>query len=105
MVDVRRLNIISDSKSGPGTVLEVQSELFGLPLLHDVMEIVAWEEPRAIGVVHRGQFSGTASFVLEPAPGGTIFIWQEDFKPPLGPLGELAYGLVVEPHLRQVFGR
>jgi hypothetical protein len=29
-------------------------------------------------------------FRLEPAPGGTTFIWIEDFQPPLGPLVDVA---------------
>ena len=88
MVDVRRLEVVSETKSGAGTTIDLTSELFGLPLLHDVMDIVTWDEPNEIGVVHRGRFTGTASFRLEAVPGGTVFVWVEDFKPPLGPLGE-----------------
>jgi uncharacterized protein YndB with AHSA1/START domain len=105
MVDVRRLEVTSAVRSGAGTVIEVTSELFGLPLVHDVMEIVTWDPPHELGVVHRGQFSGTAAFRLEPARGGTIFVWQEAFRPPLGLLGELGFALLVGPHLRRVFGR
>ena len=105
MVDVRRLKIISEVKSGVGTVIEVTSELFGLPLVHDVMEVVRWEEPGEIAVVHRGQFTGTAEFRLEAVPGGTVFVWIEDFKPPAGVFGEMGFKLLVEPHLRKVFGR
>jgi len=105
MVDVRRLEVTSEVKIGVGTVIEVTSELFGLPVVHDVMEITAWEAPRELGIVHRGQFTGTAAFWLVPLGGGTVFRWCEDFRPPLGPLGELAFALVVGPHLRRVFGR
>jgi hypothetical protein len=105
MVDVRRLEIVSELKSGVGTVIEVTSELFGLPVVHDVMEIVRWQEPTEIYIVHRGQFTGTAAFRLEPVPGGTVFVWTEEFQPPAGVLGELGFKLVVAPHLRRVFGR
>jgi uncharacterized protein YndB with AHSA1/START domain len=105
MVDVRRLDIVSETKSGSGTVIDLTSELFGLPLLHDVMEITAWDPPRELAVVHRGQFTGTAAFRLEPVHGGTVFTWVEEFRPPFGPLGELSFGLLVGPHLRRVFGR
>ena len=105
MVDVRRLEITSEIREGVGTVMDLTSELFGLPLIHDVMEITVWEKPSLIEVVHKGQFTGSAAFRLEPSRGGTIFIWQEEFKAPLGPLGEIAHKLVVAPHLRQVFGR
>jgi len=105
MVDVRELEITSGVKSGAGTVIKLTSELFGRPVVHDIMEIVTWDPPRELGVVHRGQFTGTAAFRLEPARGGTIFIWWEEFKPPLGPLGELGFALIVGPHLRRVFRR
>jgi hypothetical protein len=105
MVDVRSLRITSDVQQGEGAVLEVRSELFGLPLVHDVMEVTSWQPPLEYGVVHRGQFSGSGVFRLEPVPGGTVFVWREDFKPPLGPVGELGFRWLVEPHLRRVFGR
>jgi uncharacterized protein YndB with AHSA1/START domain len=105
MVDVRELEITSDVKSGAGAVIKLTSELFGLPVVHDVMEIVTWDPPRELGVVHRGQFSGTAAFLLEPVRGGTVFTWWEDFDPPLGTLGELGFAFLVGPHLRRVFGR
>jgi hypothetical protein len=58
-----------------------------------------------MGVIHRGQFSGTGEFLLDPVEGGTMFTWTEDFRPPLGRLGEGAFSLVVAPHLRRVFAR
>jgi hypothetical protein len=103
MVDVRRLDIVSETKSGVGTTVDLKTELFGLPVLHDVMDIVTWDPPRELGVVHRGAFTGTASFLLEPVPGGTVFVWVEAFKPPLGPLGELGYILFVRSYLRKVW--
>lgn len=106
MVDVRRLDVVSDRKRGVGTVLDVTSELFGLPVVRDVMEITAWDPPRRIDVLHRGQFHGTGSFVVEPAAAGTTRMrWVEDFEPPLGRLGELAFLVAVRPHLMRVFGR
>jgi uncharacterized protein YndB with AHSA1/START domain len=105
MVDVRELRITSETKSGAGTVIALTSELFGLPVLHDVIEIVTWEPPRELSVVHRGQFTGSASFQLEPFRDGTIFVWREEYKPPFGVLGELAHDLLIRPHMQRVFGR
>ena len=105
MVDVRRLEVTSEVKSGVGAVVEVTSELFGLPLVKDVMEVTRWEPGREMEVLHRGQFSGTGVFRLEAVPGGTVFVWEEDFRPPLGPVGEAVFSLVIGPHLRRVFGR
>jgi hypothetical protein len=105
MVDVRRLAVTSEQREGAGTVVEVTSTVFGLPLVHDVLEVTVWEPPRRYEVLHRGQFTGRGRFLLEPVRGGTVFMWQEDFRPPLGVLGELGFSLVVGPHLRRVLGR
>jgi carbon monoxide dehydrogenase subunit G len=106
MVDVRQLRITTPQKQGVGTVLRVTSELFGLPVVRDVMAITRWEPPRRMDGEHRGMFHGTGSFVLDTdGAGGTAFAWTEDFQPPLGWLGELAFAAVVRPHLMRVFAR
>jgi uncharacterized protein YndB with AHSA1/START domain len=105
MVDVRRLDVVSERKQGVGAVVHVRSELFGLPVVKDVMMVTAWEPPRRIDVEHRGQFHGTGQFVLDRVDNGTIFTWIEDFEPPLGPVGEVAFRLLIRPHLRRVFAR
>jgi hypothetical protein len=105
MVDVRTLGVVTEQKQGAGTVMHVTSELFGQPIVKDVMVITAWEPPRRMDVEHRGQFHGTGSFLLDPADNGTIFTWIEDFRPPLGRLGELAFNVIIRPHLLRVFAR
>jgi carbon monoxide dehydrogenase subunit G len=106
MVDIRRLDVATEQKRGAGTVLRVTSELFGLPVVRDVMEITAWDPPRRMDVLHRGQFHGTGSFLLEPAAAGTTRMrWSEDFEAPLGRMGELAFRVAVRPHLMRVFRR
>lgn len=105
MVDVRTLEVVSEQKEGAGTTLRVTSELFGLPVVRDVMEITAWQPPDRMDVAHRGQFSGSGSFVLEAIARGTLFTWIEDFRPPLGFVGEALFSLFVRPHLQRVFGR
>ena len=105
MVDVRRLDIVTEEKRGEGAVMHVTSELFGLPIVKDVMAITAWEPPNRMDVEHRGQFHGSGQFLLERVDNGTIFTWIEDFRPPLGPLGEAVFALAVRPHLLRVFAR
>jgi len=105
MVDLHRLEITSEQQTGIGAQLDVTSDLFGLPVVKDHMLITAWQPPHRFDVAHRGSFSGTGSFILDAVSGGTVFTWLEDFKPPLGPLGELGFSLVVGPHLRSVFRR
>ncbi len=105
MVDVRRLEVTSPQRSGVGTVIEVTSALFGQPLVKDTMRITAWQPPHRFDVAHVGRFSGTGSFIIEAATSGSILTWIEDFKPPLGPLGEAGFAAAVRPHLKRVFGR
>ena len=105
MVDVRSLEIVTAEKQGVGAVMRVTSELFGLPIVKDVMAITVWEPPYRLAVAHRGQFHGTGEFLLERTDGGTIFTWVEDFRPPLGKFGELGFAVVVGPHLKRVFAR
>jgi hypothetical protein len=105
MVDVRKLDITSDVKSGVGTKMDVISELFGLPVVKDEMVVDYWQPPHLYSVIHTGQFTGTGYFELKPEAQGAEFIWVEEFRPPLGPLGELAFNLLVGPHLRTVFMR
>lgn len=105
MVDLRSLEIVSETKTGVGAKMKVTSELFGLPVVKDVMLVDYWQPPSLYCVIHMGQFTGTGYFELRPAAGGTEFIWVEEFRPPLGPLGELGFNLLVGPHLRRVFSR
>lgn len=106
MEDVRELRVVSEQKRGAGTLVKLTSDLFGLPLVHETMEISAWEPPHRLAVVHYGRgFSGSGAFELESALDGTVFYWWEEFKPPLRPLGDLAFDLFVGPSVRRVFYR
>lgn len=106
MEDVRELRVTSESATGVGTAARVTSDLFGLPLVREVMEVATWRPPLEYSVVHHGRlFGGSGLFRLEPVRGGSVFIWQEDIAPPLGPLGELGFRLLVGPHLRRIFSR
>lgn len=105
MVDVRKLDIVTDEKRGAGAIMHVTSQLFGMPIVKDVMAITRWDPPYRMDVEHRGQFAGSGSFLLERIENGTIFTWIEDFAPPLGPLGEIGFALAVRPHLLRVFAR
>jgi carbon monoxide dehydrogenase subunit G len=105
MVDLRKLDITSDVKEGVGARMDVISELFGLPVVKDVMVVDYWQPPRIYSVIHKGHFSGTGYFELKPVGDATELTWVEDFRPPLGALGEVGFKLIVGPHLRRVFMR
>jgi uncharacterized protein YndB with AHSA1/START domain len=105
MVDLRSLAFTTEQREGEGAVMDVTSELFGLPLVKDRMRITKWQPPTRFDVEHIGAFTGYGEFILQPVAGGTLFTWREVFKPPLGVLGEIGFALVVGPHLRSVFRR
>jgi uncharacterized protein YndB with AHSA1/START domain len=106
MEDVQKLEVVFEPPAGqPGAVVKVTSRIFGLPLVHDVMVITRLEPLRLLEVVHCGQFSGWGAFRLESAEAGTTFVWEEEFRPPLGPLGEAVAGRLVAPHLEEVWRR
>jgi hypothetical protein len=105
MVDLRSLSFTGIEREGEGAIVDVTSELFGLPLVKDRMRISRWEPPTRFDVEHIGAFTGIGEFILKPVAGGTLFTWREVFKPPLGILGELGFALLVGPHLRNVFRR
>lgn len=105
MADVRALRVVSERKRGAGAVMHVTSELFGLPVVDDVMVVTRWEPPSRMSVEHRGAFHGTGDFLLDTAENGTIFTWTEDFSPPLGVAGEAVFAIMVRPHLERVFAR
>jgi uncharacterized protein YndB with AHSA1/START domain len=111
MVDVRHLEIVGDARAGPGTVIKLTSDLFKLPVVHDTMTIETWSPPHRYDVSHifdlgrLGNVQGSGAFILEPAPGGTVFVWQEELRPPLGPVGQIGWKLLLQPHLTRVFGR
>lgn len=105
MVDVRRLEVVGEPRRGVGAVMRVTSELFGLPVVHDVMRITVWDPPRHMDVEHIGRVRGTGSFVLEPSGEGTNLTWVERVRVPLGVVGEALFAVAVRPHLRRVFGR
>jgi carbon monoxide dehydrogenase subunit G len=61
MVDVRKLEVVTERKRGEGAIIHVTSELFGLPLVKDVMAITRWEPPHRMDVEHRGTRTGSRS--------------------------------------------
>ena len=102
MADAAAITFTGDRRTGVGTVFECETRLGPLRTT-DVMEITEWREAAAMGVRHRGLFTGTGRFELSPAgEGGTVLSWEEDLVFPWwlgGPLG----AWVARPVLRAVW--
>lgn len=95
MVDATTVRVVGEKRAGVGTTIEAVTKIAGVPLT-DVMDVVAWEEPRVIAVQHKGwPIRGLAWFEIRPDPdGGSWFEWAEELDPPLGPLGEIGGALL-----------
>ncbi len=67
MADAAEIRFTSDRRSGAGTVFECETRVGPLRTT-DVMEVTEWRDAAAMGVRHKGLFTGTGRFALEPAP-------------------------------------
>jgi ligand-binding SRPBCC domain-containing protein len=92
-------------KVAPGTILEYRLRLYGVPVKWRT-QIESVEAPtRFIDVQDQGPYAmwrHTHSF-RELDPGHTEIRDQVEFAMPLGPLGELAYRILVAGSLQQIF--
>jgi uncharacterized protein YndB with AHSA1/START domain len=93
MTDVVELRVTSERKEGVGTAMAVTSRVL-FKKVREVATVTTWEPPHRLAVRHSGDFTGTGIFTLEPAPGGTIFVWREEIRLPFGPLGLAAFPLL-----------
>lgn len=103
MADAESIEFEGEQKRGVGTVMRVLTKVGPLQTT-DVIRVVSWEPNRTIGVVHEGLVTGRGEFRLEPVPGGTRFVWDEELSMPWyfgGPLG----AWVAAPVLRWVWKR
>lgn len=113
MADAAEIRFTGDRRSGVGTVFECETRLGPLRTT-DVMEVTEWRDAAAMGVRHKGLFTGTGRFVLEPAPvragttdagegeGATVLSWEEDLVFPWW-LGGSVGAWAARPILRWVW--
>ena len=104
MVDARSVTVLSPHREGPDVMLRCRTAIAGGMVVNDDMVTTDWREYSTIGVRHVGPLiRGEGAFELQPAPGGTYFVWWEDLNPPLGRVGELVADAVVVPLVSRVF--
>lgn len=97
MGDAESIEFRSDVRHGVGAEMVVATRV-GPLRTNDVIEVVSWEPPTKMGVIHRGLVSGEGSFELTPMAGGTRFAWKERLSFPWwlgGPLTALLAGPVL----------
>jgi hypothetical protein len=97
MSDAESAEFASTRTRGVGTVLIVATRV-GPFRTRDVIEFTEWDQPRLMGIAHRGLFTGTGSFRLDDREGGTRMVWSESIRFPWylgGPIGALIAGPVL----------
>lgn len=103
MADAEAIHFPSDRRTGPGTVMTVETRV-GPFRITDRLEVTAWEERRGITVDHRGIVGGTGRFELAPLANGIRVTWREHLRFPLW-LGGPVTALLARPVLARVWAR
>jgi carbon monoxide dehydrogenase subunit G len=101
MADAVDVEFESDTRRGVGTRITVLTRIGPLKTT-DAMEFTEWDPPKAMGVAHRGLFTGSGRFTLEPDGEGTRFTWTETIRFPWF-LGGRVGALVARPILTRVW--
>jgi carbon monoxide dehydrogenase subunit G len=104
MLDADRVEVVGDRREGVSVRLAVRTRILGLPAFTEPMEVVGWEPPSVLRIRHGSIVVGHGTWLLEPEPGGTRFVWIEEVRLGVPVLGELAARLYA-PILRRLMRR
>jgi hypothetical protein len=97
MSDAGSVEFLSESRQGVGTLIRARTEV-GPIRLQDTMRVTEWVEGRRISVEHVGPVTGSGTFAIRPAGGGTELRWTETLFFPWwlgGPIGAWVARLVL----------
>jgi len=90
MPDVAWMRVVGSERTLGARVL-ARTQVLGVPVTTDVLEVLVWDPPRVLRVAHRGFVSGWGEWRLEEGAGGTTrFVWDEQLRLPFGIAGEFA---------------
>jgi Polyketide cyclase / dehydrase and lipid transport len=104
MADADRIDVVSAARAGIGVRLAVRTRLFQIPAFTETLEVVRWEPPRLLEIVHGPPVAGRGTWSLAPVAGGTRFTWTEAATlgvPVIGAVAAAAYA----PVARWLIGR
>jgi uncharacterized protein YndB with AHSA1/START domain len=102
MADAVSISFDGTQRRGVGTSFECLTKI-GPFRTTDRMVVTEWEPEHAMGIEHRGLFTGRGRFVLLDADAGrTLFTWTEHIRFPWW-LGGRAGELAAAPLLRRVW--
>jgi len=94
-IPLTRVEVVAGDGRGPGSVVHAFTGIGKIGFL-DVFQVVEWEPPHRVEVVHVGRLvRGPGAFRLaEQGPGRTVLTWSEDLHLPFGALGSRVWPLV-----------
>jgi uncharacterized protein YndB with AHSA1/START domain len=101
MKDAESIVFLTDQREGVGTRMEVETVVGPLRTL-DKMEVVGWEEGRAIEVVHTGLVTGRGTLTATTEDDGTLVSWEETLTFPWY-LGGAVTAVLAKPVLGAVW--
>ena len=104
ILDADRIDVVSEQRDGVGVRLDVHSRLFQVPAFTETMEVVGWDPPRRLELIHGPPVRGRGTWMLELVETGTRFTWTEEAAldtPIIGAMAALAYA----PVARRLMGR
>jgi hypothetical protein len=104
MADADRIVVRTAARVGVGVRIDVHTRLFQIPAFVEPMEVVAWDPPRRLDIVHGAVVRGHGVWELEPLDAGTLFTWTEEIRLDAPVLGEVAAWLYA-PVLRRLMDR
>jgi carbon monoxide dehydrogenase subunit G len=103
MADAESIRFTTDQTRGVGTAFDCTTRVGPLRTT-DRMEIVEWDAPLVMGIVHRGVVTGRGQFTLRPSGTGTRFTWSEQLTFPLW-MGGAVGAFLAKPVLRAIWRR
>jgi uncharacterized protein YndB with AHSA1/START domain len=81
MRDADRVDVLTPHRAGAGVVIAVRTRVLNIPLFTERLEVVAWEPPRRLRLVHgtfvRGYGEWRLAAVARGGERGTRLSWEE----------------------------
>jgi hypothetical protein len=104
MLDADHIDVLTEQREGVGVRLDVRTRLFQVRAFTETMEIVAWDPPHRLEIVHGPPVRGLGTWTLEPTAAGTWFTWTEEVALSI-PLVGAAAAIVYAPVARWLMRR
>jgi carbon monoxide dehydrogenase subunit G len=104
IADADRVDVVGEITSGVGVRVDVRTRLFQVPVFTERLEVVGWEPPRRLEIVHGRPVVGRGTWALDPADGATRFTWTEDVAlevPLVGSFAALLYAPLARTLMRR----